>query len=160
MTAMDAELLAGFTGFIPVGELHTRMLESVPLDGGVYLVVLPSGVPRPAFLAVSSGGHFKGKDPSVSAQKLAHEWVDETRVLYVGSGACLRTRIAELICFAFGVPIGHWGGRLLWQLAERDAFLVAWKVIPDGKAKEVETEILEAFRVGHAERLPFANLKR
>jgi hypothetical protein len=51
----DEELLAGFTGFIPVGELHTRMLESVPLNGGVYVVVARTGVRRPAFLVVSSG---------------------------------------------------------------------------------------------------------
>src|SRR6476620_1240573 len=42
----------------------------------------------------------------------------------------LRKRIQEFADFGRGAPVGHWGGRLLWQLADSQALLIAWKVLP------------------------------
>ena len=36
------------------------------------------------FLAVGSGGHFKGKDPNISLADLKSNWVDNTKVVYIG----------------------------------------------------------------------------
>lgn len=50
---------------------------------GVYVVYRDSDEP-PHFLEVSSGGHFKGKDPTVPVALLQSAWVSGVRVLNVG----------------------------------------------------------------------------
>jgi hypothetical protein len=58
---------------------------------------------------------------------------------------------------ARGRSVRHYGGRLLWQLEDCQALLVAWKVEPYSTAPEYD--LLEEFIVAHG-KLPFANLKR
>lgn len=48
-----------------------------------YVVYRESTAP-PEFAASSSGGWFKGRDPSVGAQRLKAEWVPRAQVLYIG----------------------------------------------------------------------------
>ena len=57
-----------------------------------------------------------------------------------------------------GKPVGHWGGRYIWQLSDSDELLVAWKVTNDAP-ELVENEMLAAF-VDRYDQLPFANLRR
>lgn len=58
--------------------------------------------------------------------------------------------------FGAGAPTGHWGGRLIWQLAESATLLVAWlrNARPDSQGPE--TELLAAFRSAWG-KPPFAN---
>jgi hypothetical protein len=58
--------------------------------------------------------------------------------------------------FGAGKPIGHWGGRLIWQLPNIDALLVAWKETPGRVPVEVEAELIEQFRLTYG-KPPFAN---
>ena len=54
----------GFAGFVPFLDLDPKQ---VPKEAGVY-AILRERDDRPVFLAQSRGGHFKGKDPTVSAE--------------------------------------------------------------------------------------------
>jgi hypothetical protein len=69
----------------------------------------------------------------------------------------LRKRIRQLIQFASGKPVGHWGGRCLWQLEDSDEFLIAWRV--ETSARQAEAKLLDRFEVRYG-RLPFANWQR
>ena len=55
-------------------------------------------------------------------------------------------------------PVGHRGGKQIWQLADSSHLLVAWKPTADGAAVPTELELLAAFRQAYG-RLPFANMR-
>ncbi len=71
----------GFEGFVPVSRLRHRR-DDVPNVPGVYLVVSHPGS-TPAFLAVGTGGHFKGKNPNEPIIRLQEEWVEGAIILYI-----------------------------------------------------------------------------
>ena len=151
---------AGFTGFRSFAELE---LSEVPQAAGIYAVLTPEGF-TPRFLARSAGGHFKGKDPSLPEAALSTEWVAGAEVLYVGKAGAgktgkrgLRKRIQEFADFGRGVPVGHWGGRLLWQLADSQALVIAWKELSPELVNAAEARYQAEFRAFYG-RLPFANL--
>lgn len=152
----------GFKGFVTLSYLKIKGYSDIPMHKGVY-VILRDSKDDPIFLEASIGGHFKGKDPSVSISELKANWTDST-VIYIGraggseSGATLKSRIIQYIEFGKGREIGHWGGRYIWQLKDSDQLLVAWKEIPEAP-EEVETELIDQFRMEHGKR-PFANLKK
>jgi hypothetical protein len=71
----------------------------------------------------------------------------------------LRGRLDEYARFGAGDPIGHRGGRLIWQLADVDELLVAWQRITwEETARDYEKRLLRRFADLHAGRRPFANL--
>ena len=153
----------GFQGFRTVAELRSGALDAVPAEPGVYLAIRACASP-PRFLAVGTGGHFKGKDPSVPIARLASEWVDGALVVYVGqagtrSTGTLRKRICQLIRFGEGSPVGHRGGRLVWQLEDAAELQVCWKEVRDTPARTAEKALIEAFKSIHGGRRPFANLQ-
>jgi excinuclease UvrABC nuclease subunit len=78
-------------------------------------------------------------------------------VLYIGKADALRRRVRQYMAFGAGRPVGHWGGRLIWQLADSDALLVAWR--ETAEPLRVEAELLNAFADVFGS-LPFANLRR
>ena len=85
-------------------------------------------------------------------------------VLYVGqtgSNSCgtLRRRINDLISFSAGHPVGHRGGRLLWQLQDAQELQVAWKRVTNGDPRDVKKGLIQAFKARHKGRRPFANLQ-
>ncbi len=149
----------GFDGLVTIADLCRGNRDRIPAMPGVYLV-LRDCASYPEFLKVGTGGHFKGKDPNVPIARLKDEWVEGAVIVYVGqSGRTLKKRIDELIRFGQGDPVGHRGGRLIWQLPGADRLLVCWKEIADDDPKQFENALIEAFKSAYGNRRPFANLR-
>ncbi|HZP14738.1 MAG TPA: hypothetical protein VFA96_02860 [Nocardioides sp.] len=142
----------GFTGFVKFSDLAASTAPDVP---GVYVVIRVGGG-DPAFRAASSGGWFKGRDPSVPIDVLTGRWTPDCPVLYIGKATSLRKRLRQYARFGAGKPVGHWGGRYIWQLEESADLLVAWKSTSDDP-REVEQCLLATFIERHG-CMPFANL--
>jgi excisionase family DNA binding protein len=151
----------GYDGFYNVTTLSDSKIE-VPRVKGIYLVLYPSENPV-EFMEDNSGGHFKGKNPSVSIDSLRAQWVENSIVVYIGqagggnSKATLKSRIRQLLDFANGKPVGHWGGRQLWQIQDSHQLVICWKTFPDDDPKKIEQIMLRDF-VAEFGVLPFANL--
>jgi hypothetical protein len=150
----------GFTGFRALAALD---INRIPQKPGIFAVLQPDGF-EPRFLARSTAGIFKKKDPSLAEAALAAEWVDGAEILYVGKAGPgskgnrgLRRQIQEFVDFGKGKPPGHWDGRLIWQIADAETLLVAWKELPVEELNQAEARYHAAFRQLHG-RLPFANL--
>lgn len=149
---LPAENLAsGLEGFV---SLRTLDPATVPAGSGVYVVFAPEDFEF-RVLDGSSGGHFKDKDPTVDFELLLKRWISETRIIYIGKATSLRSRLRQFRDFGNGKPVGHWGGRYLWQLDASHRLLVAWRTVDDF-ARE-ESSMLAAF-VTDFGRLPFANI--
>lgn len=151
----------GFSGFLTVSDLRASRLAEVPKVAGVYLVIR-SVTGEPTFLTTSTGGWFKGNDPTVPVAVLEARWIKSTEVLYIGKATAgtsgrsgLRKRVGQLLAYGSGKPVGHQGGRYLWQVAGSDEFLVAWQAVDDPTAEE--NRLLAAFFEIHGA-YPFANI--
>lgn len=145
----------GFTGFVPVSKLRSTA-SLLPDSGGVYIVVRDSDN-SPEFLATGTGGFFKGKNPNVGLEELESNYVAGSKVVYIGKATSLKKRVGQLLRFGAGSAVGHWGGRYLWQLADSDNLLIAWKATPSTDPRAEEIKMLEEFVSRHG-KLPFANL--
>ena len=149
----------GFDGFLAVAELRDSKLGDVAKTHGVYLVMTdPNAHPR--FLPRSPAGHFKGKDPTVSIPDLKTNWVFGASILYFGmTRDSLKKRIGTLLKYGEGKPVGHRGGRYLWQIDMSKDFKIAWMPVTDRDPRDVESELMEQFAQQYGA-LPFANLQR
>jgi hypothetical protein len=151
---------AGFAGFVRLADLPVSDAPAVP---GVYVVVRQcDGAPE--FRSASRAGRFKRRDPSVPWERLEAEWVAGAEVVYIGKAAGgksgrrgLRKRLEEFRRFGAGEPVGHWGGRLIWQLAESDSLLVCWRETAEDPGA-VESAMIADFTAQFGRR-PFANLR-
>ena len=143
---------SGFTGWLPLEAIRT---SACPTTGGVYIIILDSVDPV-AFAERSCGGWFKGKDPTVTWEALTANWVDGAEVVYIGKADQLRRRLIQYADFGAGKPVGHWGGRLIWQLPFQDRLIVGWKETPGRIPVEVEAELIASFRQIYG-KPPFAN---
>ncbi len=147
---------AGFTGFIPFDEVPAA---PTPASPGVYAVVRDPDVP-PEYLDCSVAGRFKGRNPTVGSVVLARKWVDTATVVYIGKATSLSGRLRAYASIGRGNPVGHWGGRYVWQLADHDRLLVAWLALPHGTDPfDAEHALLDAFTAEYGA-LPFANIRR
>lgn len=158
---IDDIKIAGFVGFKTMQELFVESSQ-LPAIKGVYLV-LNLDTKAPAYLQVGSGGHFKGKDPNVTIPELKSNWVDKTIVVYIGkagsetSSATLKSRLKQFFGFGQGKNIGHWGGRLIWQLTTSNNLVVCWKDLPNEDPRTFEGKLIKDFVTQYGNR-PFANL--
>jgi len=162
LTNLESIKNAGFIGFMKIKELQfdpSKIINSP----GVYLV-LYEGPKHPEFLAIGTGGHFKGKNPNVSIEELINNWVDSASIVYIGkaggegSKATLQSRIKQYLKFGQGYDIGHYGGRLIWQLKNSKDLIICWKPIQNISPREIEAELIRQFN-SHYGMLPFANLQ-
>lgn len=143
---------AGFSDWMPVENI--KKFDCWPEGPGVYIVRYRRS--EPCFSERSCGGWFKGRDPSVPTESLTANWVTGAEIVYIGKANKLRRRLRELIRFGQGHAIGHWGGRLMWQLESPSDLEVAWLETPDRDPREVESELITAFRAQTGQP-PFAN---
>ncbi|MFB7876090.1 hypothetical protein ACFC06_12610 [Nocardia sp. NPDC056064] len=149
--------LAGFEGFVPFADL---LKSDVPTGLGVYVVTRPASAP-PVFLPQSPAGWFKGKDPTVPVSELQTSWVPGESVIYIGKANAgvsgkrgMRKRLNEYRRHGAGQPVGHWGGRLIWQLTDSAELLVGWREESDARA--LEKAMIAEFVTMYGKR-PFAN---
>lgn len=160
---MDSLMVSGFTGFVTVNALMDD-ISVVPKVPGVY-VVMRKSEDTPVFLAAGTGGHFNGRNPNVSVDELKGHWVEGASIVYIGkaggsdSSVTLRKRLKQYMRFGQGEPIGHWGGRYIWQLADAKELIVCWKKITDKEPKDVESLMINEFKEWHGHKRPFANLR-
>ena len=156
---VDGMDVSRFSGLTPVFELWETRYRTIPKEHGVYLVRGLSAT-EPAFRLKSEAGWFKGKDPSYPLAVVEQNWVKGASIVYIGKagGASgLRQRVGQLIDFAYGKPIGHRGGRMLWHLADWKNLRLQWMVCQPGLADELESRLIEQFRQQYGLR-PFANM--
>lgn len=150
----------GFAGFKTKGEMFLDS-SCIPKEKGVYLVL--NNQVKPSFVLNGTGGFFKGKNPNVALSYLEDNWVDNAKVLYIGKAgsgtgkATLHSRLNQYFLFGQGKNVGHWGGRLIWQLANAKDLIVCWKTLPDHEPREIEAILIQIFVEQFGKR-PFANL--
>lgn len=151
----------GFVGFIKVSELIEDS-SIIPHEPGVYMV-LYSETNEPTFLDKGTGGFFNDTDPNMPVPYLKQKWVNDTIVVYIGKAggngnkATLSKRLRMYLRFGQGKPVGHYGGRLIWQIENSGELLFCWKTMMSGEPKNVEAELISEF-VEYYKKRPFANL--
>lgn len=159
--SLDEIKQAGFEGFKTMQELFASSSQ-LPAKKGVYLI-LNLDKELPSFLEVGSGGFFKGKNPNVTIDELKRNWVDTALVVYIGkagsdtSSATLKSRLRQYFGFGQGKNIGHWGCRLIWQLASFQNLVVCWKTLTNEDPRTYEGKLIRDF-VSQFGFRPFANL--
>lgn len=147
-----------FVGDVRFADLTTA---EAPRQPGIYIVRRQRALGPPVFLEQSNAGHFKGKDPTQSVEHLAARWVDDAEIVYIGkaggggSTATLFSRLRQFASFGDGRPVGHWGGRSIFQIAGWEDLRVSWAVVED--ARPLERRLIQDFVEEHGRR-PFANL--
>ena len=151
----------GFSGFKSVSELITDP-NILPNQMGIYLV-FDSTNKKPEFLTKGVGGFFKGKDPNISIAELKNNWVENSKTIYIGKAgglkgkATLRSRLKQYLRFGQGFNVGHYGGRLIWQLKYHSELKFCWLILADIEPRELEKKFLSEFIKQYGKR-PFANL--
>ena len=160
---IDSLVDYGFTGFKSIKFLRSNK-SILPNKKGIYLVLNPNKS-NMEFIIPGVGGFFKGKDPNVAEDMLMANYVKGTPVLYIGkaggnnSNATLHSRINQYLKFGEGKNIGHWGGRLIWQIKHHEDLQLCWKVTPNEEPREIEKKLIGEF-INHYGVIPFANLMR
>lgn len=151
----------GFTGFKKISDLIIDN-TSIPKLKGVYIILNPN-FKNAEYLEVVTGGYFKGKNPNVTIDELKSNWVNNSPVVYIGkagsktSKATLNSRLKQYLNFGQGKNVGHWGGRLIWQLKDSSELIICWKTLIDDDPRTVEKKLIKQFIIMFSKR-PFANL--
>jgi|TARA_B100001971_G_C18217322_1_gene554743 hypothetical protein len=151
----------GFKGFEAVDTLMMYKCSQIPKQKGIYFVLNNNFTP--SFLQKSVGGHFKKRNPTVPVSELKENWVDESLVVYIGkagganSKATLQSRLKQYMRFGEGEPVGHWGGRLIWQLANHRDLIICYKPLLNTEPREEEKNLILKFEAIYGI-MPFANL--
>jgi hypothetical protein len=151
----------GVSGFKSVEQLWNDY-SAIPNEKGIYFILNPD-CSHKKFLKMGVGGFFKKEDPNVTIERLTSKWIDGCHLLYIGqaggngSSSTLSKRIKLYMDFGKGKPVGHKGGRFIWQLSHYRTLMVAWKATASTDPREEEQKLLQEF-FGYYGKLPFANL--
>ena len=151
----------GFEGFCSIKDLRNAWsMHHPPPHKGVYLVIWDRK-DRPEFIDPGTGGYFQDKEPNVSIDKLENHWVEDALIIYVGANkegkkGNLKDRIELLLLFGDGENVGHYGGRLMWQIKDAEELKICWKDVADDKQEEEGKQMLAEFKQAHG-KLPFAS---
>ena len=86
------------------------------------------------------------------------KWISSATVLYIGKASSLQKRLKQYMDYGSGKPVGHQGGRYIWQLGDSSRLQLFWKTTLDHDPAVVENELIRAFHKQYG-RLPFANLR-
>lgn len=122
---------------------------------GIYIIVRPKDMQDIQLNPTSNAGRFKGKDPTVTIEKLNRKLVYDADILYLGkSEDSVYRRMQQHIDFWNGEPIAAWGGRSIAQIINYED-LEVW-YMPCDNPKEMESSLLREFEKQHKQ-LPFAN---
>lgn len=148
---------SGFAGWFPVSEVSADD-ANVPVAPGIYVVFSQRRGPG-EFLSTNPAGWHKDQDPTVPSTLLEERWIDDAGVLFLGHTDNLSKRLTQLRRFSAGEPVGHYGGRLLWQVAFSGEFLVAWKETAADDLAEEKKDFVRSFKSTFG-RQPFANIQR
>lgn len=151
----------GFVGFMKISDLM-RDSSKIPDKPGVYMVLYTvSGTPT--FIDPGTGGFHKGLNPNVSFSVLIKNWVKETVVIYIGKAGgtdyhtTLSKRLKDYLRFGKGATVGHYGGRLIWQIKASGDLVICWKTLISGEPRNIEAELISEF-IAQYQKRPFANL--
>lgn len=85
-------------------------------------------------------------------------------IIYIGkagatnSSAIIQSRLKQYFNFGQSKPLGHWGGRYIWQLNNSSDLIVCWEATPENEPSVVESFLIKKFKEFYGQR-PFANLK-
>lgn len=151
----------GFLVFKSINELIDD-ISLIPEKRGVYFILYTNKT-NPEFVTVGTGGHFKGRNPNVPINTLKENWVSNTSVIYIGKAgsitgsATLKSRLKQYFRFGQGKPVGHWGGRLIWQIKNSENLILCWKTLKNEEPRTIESELIQQFVSKYGKR-PFANL--
>jgi len=151
----------GFVGFIKVSDLIEDS-SIIPLKPGVYMVLYPE-TNEPTFLDRGTGGFFNDTDPNMPVSYLKQKWVNDTMVVYIGKAggsgnkATLSKRLRMYLRFGQGKAVGHYGGRLIWQIENSGDLLICWKTMIADEPRNAEAELISEF-VECYDKKPYANL--
>jgi len=152
---------AGYGGLKSIKDLWFNRTV-IPIVKGVYLVINPA-FQQTEFINPGVGGFFKGKDPNISISELEKNHIDDSQVVYIGKAgsptnkATLNSRIGQYLRFGLGKNVGHWGGRLIWQLKNYENLIFCWKPTPNTDPKIIKKQLLNEL-INQFGARPFANL--
>lgn len=146
-----------FKGFKTIRELKESCSE-VPSSNGVFLVLRRNNQ-QPIFRISSLGGYVKVPDdsPCYSLSYLQEQYVNGTCILYIGKSTNMRSRLRSYMRFGQGKRASHGGGRAIWQMTDVDDFVICWAETLEN-SRMVEWRMIQAFKLRHEGKRPFANM--
>lgn len=146
-----------FKGFKTIRELKESCSE-VPSSNGVYLVLRRNNQ-QPIFSISSLGGYVKvpNDSPCYSLSYLQEQYVNGTCILYIGKSTNMRSRLRSYMRFGQGKRASHGGGRAIWQMTDVDDFVICWAETLEN-SRMVERRMIQAFKLSHEGKRPFANM--
>lgn len=146
-----------FKGFKTIRELKESCSE-VPFSNGVYLVLRRNNQ-QPIFSISSLGGYVKvpNDSPCYSLSYLQEQYVNGTCILYIGKSTNMRSRLRSYMRFGQGKRASHGGGRAIWQMTDVDDFVICWAETLEN-SRMVEWRMIQAFKLSHEGKRPFANM--
>lgn len=110
------------------------------------------------FLQKNGGGDMKVyQDSCYSLSYLQEQYVNGTCILYIGKSTNMRRRLRSYMRFGQGKRASHGGGRAIWQMTDVDDFVICWAETLEN-SRMVEWRMIQAFKLSHEGKRPFANM--